>query len=98
MHVFGIAMVMDLLAIALAEAGDEGSAAYAFGAAARFWQTVGHPQRGTPEMASLRNECEYRLVRSMGKRRYERTFQRAATSDARSLVSWGASGGPAPEK
>ncbi|MEV7034524.1 AAA family ATPase [Streptomyces sp. NPDC093272] len=93
---FGIAMVMDLLAIALADAGDEGAAAYAFGAAARFWQTVGHPQRGTPEMAALRNDCEDRLVSSMGERRYERMFRRAATSDARSLVAWGAGGGPAP--
>ncbi|MEU9385717.1 hypothetical protein AB0D38_34250, partial [Streptomyces sp. NPDC048279] len=60
------------------------------------WRTVGHPPCGTPEMASLRDKCEDRLVRSLGKRRYERTFRRAATSDARSLVAWGASGGPAP--
>ncbi|MFF4896157.1 ATP-binding protein [Streptomyces sp. NPDC001068] len=95
---FGIAMVMDLLAIALADAGEEGAAAYGFGAAARFWQTVGHPQRGTPEMASLRDECEDRLVRSMGRARYERTFRQAATGDTHALVTWGAGGGPVPEK
>ncbi|MFD4509251.1 ATP-binding protein [Streptomyces sp. NPDC058457] len=95
---FGVAMVMDLLAIALADAGEEPAAAYAFGAAARFWETVGHPQRGTPEMAALRNECEDRLVRRMGLRRYGQTFRRAAASDARSLVSWGAHGGPVPEE
>ncbi|MFJ9561451.1 ATP-binding protein [Streptomyces fuscichromogenes] len=94
---FGIAMVMDLLAIALADAGEEPAAAYAFGAAARFWETVGHPQRGTPEMAALRNECEDRLVQRMGLEGYGQTFRRAAVSDARSLVSWGAYGGPVPE-
>ncbi|MGY5058617.1 hypothetical protein ACWDFR_31945 [Streptomyces sp. 900105755] len=95
---FGIAMVMDLLAIALADAGEEPAAAYAFGAAARFWETVGHPQRGTPEMAALRGDCEDRLVRRMGLKRYGQTFRRAAAADARSLVSWGAYGGPVPEQ
>ncbi|MFK0286224.1 ATP-binding protein [Streptomyces sp. NPDC090499] len=95
---FGIAMVMDLLAIALGDAGEEPAAAYAFGAAARFWETVGHPQRGTPEMAALRGECEDRLVRRMGLKRYGQTFRRAVTGDARSLVSWGAYGGPLPEQ
>ncbi|MEU9343357.1 regulator [Streptomyces sp. NPDC048278] len=95
---FGIAMVMDLLAIALADAGEEPAAAYAFGGAARFWETVGHPQRGTPEMAALRGECEDRLVRRMGLQHYGRTFRRAVLSDARSLVTWGASGGPVPEE
>lgn len=76
--------------------GAAGARRHAFGAAARLRRTVGHPPCGTPEMASLRDKCEDRLVRSLGKRRYERTFRRAATSDARSLVAWGASGGPAP--
>ncbi|MEW2305664.1 regulator [Streptomyces sp. NPDC006655] len=93
---FGIAMVMDLLAIALADTGDEPAAAYAFGAAARFWDSVGHPQRGTPEIAALRDECEDRLVRSLGRSRYERTFDRATADDARALVAWGADGGPVP--
>ncbi|MER6080406.1 NB-ARC domain-containing protein [Streptomyces sp. NPDC001833] len=95
---FGIAMVMDLLAIALADAGEDTAAAYAFGAATRFWETVGHPQRGTPEMAALRSECEDRLVQGMGLKRYGQTFRRAVAADARSLVSWGAYGGPVPEE
>ncbi|MEU2776696.1 hypothetical protein ABZ646_28220 [Streptomyces sp. NPDC007162] len=66
------------------------------GAAARFWDTVGHPQRGTPEIAALRDECEHRLVRSLGRRRYDRTFDRATAGDARALVAWGAHGGPVP--
>ncbi|MFE7170383.1 ATP-binding protein [Streptomyces sp. NPDC057616] len=93
---FGIAMVMDVLAIALADSGEEPAAAYALGAAARFWETVGHPQRGTPEMASLRDECEDRLVRSMGGRQYVEVLRRAAACDGRKLVAWGAVGGPPP--
>ncbi|MFJ9539804.1 ATP-binding protein [Streptomyces sp. NPDC101225] len=93
---FGIAMVMDVLAIALADTGEESAAAYALGAAARFWETVGHPQRGTPEMASLRDECEEQLVRSMGSGRYVDVLQRAAACDRRELVAWGAVGGPPP--
>ncbi|MBQ0850277.1 regulator [Streptomyces sp. BH-SS-21] len=95
---FGIAMVMDVLALALADAGDGPAAVYAFGAAARFWETVGNPQRGTPEMASLRDECETRLVSSMGRERYERAVEQAAACDTANLVAWGAHGGPLPEK
>ncbi|MFI6549411.1 ATP-binding protein [Streptomyces prunicolor] len=95
---FGIAMVMDLLAIALTDAGQEREAAYAFGAALRFWETVGHPQRGTPEMASLREECEQRLVRSLGERDYDQTREQTAVCDRRTLVLWGSRGGPFPQK
>ena len=76
----------------LAELGGEQELAH------RHAQTVGHPQRGTPEMAALRGECEDRLVRRMGLQRYGRTFRSAVLSDARSLVSWGAHGGPVPEE
>ncbi|MFE2887272.1 ATP-binding protein [Streptomyces sp. NPDC059272] len=94
---FGIAMAMDVLAIALADQGEAEAAAYAFGAATRFWETVGHPQRGTPEMASLREESEDRLVRILGPKPYARALERATTSDRRTLMLWGAHGGPLPK-
>ncbi|MFJ3895677.1 ATP-binding protein [Streptomyces sp. NPDC090083] len=94
---FGIAMVLDVLAIALTDAGEEDSAVYAFGAAARFWETVGHPQRGTPELAPLREQCEERLVACLGTERFEKLFRRAAAADNRTLTAWAAHGGPVPE-
>lgn len=94
---FGIAMVMDVLAISLTDVGETHSAAYAFGAARRFWETVGHPQRGTPEMAPLRDQCEERLAHLLGGEEYERILDRAAASDTRTLLSWGADGGSLPE-
>ncbi|PWI12969.1 regulator [Streptomyces sp. Act143] len=93
---FGIAMVMDVLAIALTDAGRAPSAAYAFGASRRFWETVGHPQRGTPEMTPLRDQCEERLVHLLGGDDYQRVLDRAAASDKRTLLSWGADGGDPP--
>ncbi|KPI11531.1 NB-ARC domain protein [Actinobacteria bacterium OK074] len=93
---FGVAMAMDLLAIALADTGEARAAAHAFGAATRFWERVGHPQRGTPELAALRDECEDRVVRVLGTKQYERVLERAAACDARTLLAWGSRGGPLP--
>lgn len=93
---FGIAMIMDLLAISLTDTGDHHAAAYAFGAAAHLWETVGHPQRGTPELASLRDDCEGRLVDAMGERNYDAICRQAAACDRQTLVSWAAGEGPLP--
>ncbi|MGW3941075.1 ATP-binding protein [Streptomyces phaeochromogenes] len=95
---FGVAMAMDLLAIALSDAGQERAASQTFGAALRFWETVGHPQRGTPEMAPLRDACEDRLVRGLGKQEYDRALEQAARCDARTLVMWASRGGSLPEE
>lgn len=52
-------------------------------------------------MAPLRDQCEERLVELLGgeeyEEEYERVLGRAAASDPRTLVSWGADGGPLPE-
>jgi predicted ATPase len=93
---FGIAMIMDLLAISLTDTGDNHAAAYAFGAAAHLWETVGHPQRGTPELASLRDECEDTLIDAMGERAYDDICRRAATCDRQTLLSWATRGGHPP--
>ncbi|MFJ3770455.1 ATP-binding protein [Streptomyces sp. NPDC090075] len=95
---FGIAMALDLLAIALSDAGEERSAAHAFGAALRFWETVGHPQRGTPEMAALRDACEERLVHALGRQEYDRLLDAAAEREPRALLSWATRGGPLPPR
>ncbi|WP_284432936.1 regulator [Streptomyces sp. TUS-ST3] len=94
---FGIAMALDVLAIALCDRGEDRPAAHAMGAGLRYWETVGHPQRGTPEMASLRDECETRLVQRLGRKEYDHALDEAARRDARTLVTWAARGGPLPE-
>ncbi|MEU3195117.1 regulator, partial [Streptomyces sp. NPDC006992] len=53
---FGIALGLELLAAAQAREGEPERAALAYGAAAQHWEIVGHPQRGTPEVAPLRDE------------------------------------------
>ncbi|MEU9335709.1 regulator [Streptomyces sp. NPDC048290] len=95
---FGVAMALDLLAVALTDAGDEQAAVHTFGAALRFWERVGHPQRGTPEMASLRDECEDRLVRTLGRSGYDRAVAQTARCDDGALMAWAARGGPLPER
>ncbi|MER6672863.1 NB-ARC domain-containing protein [Streptomyces sp. NPDC000983] len=93
---FGIAMAMDVLALAQCDAGEDRSAAYAFGAALRYWASVGHPQRGTPEMALLRDECEARLAGRLGETEYAGVLEKAAGLDARALLAWASVGGPPP--
>ncbi|MEU9731376.1 NB-ARC domain-containing protein [Streptomyces sp. NPDC048002] len=93
---FGIAMAMDVLALAQCDTGEDWAAAYAFGAALRYWASVGHPQRGTPEIALLRDECEARLVSRLGETEYAGVLEKAASLDARELLVWAAGGSPLP--
>ncbi|MFC8427703.1 ATP-binding protein [Streptomyces sp. NPDC057253] len=94
---FGIAMALDVLAIALCDRGEDRAAAHAMGAGLRYWESVGHPQRGTPEMASLRDDCEERLVRRLGTKEYGSAVADAARRDTRTLLTWAACGGPLPK-
>ncbi|MFJ3669708.1 ATP-binding protein [Streptomyces sp. NPDC090106] len=93
---FGIAMAMDVLAISLADADDPRAAACAFGGAQRYWETVGHPQRGTPEMEPLRDQCQDLILDRLGATEYERLLARAATSEPAALLAWASEGGPLP--
>ncbi|WP_432117229.1 ATP-binding protein [Streptomyces sp. bgisy032] len=93
---FGIALALDLLAIALADAGEPRAAVHAFGAAQRYWETVGHPQRGTPEMAPLRDHCQDRLLDLLGPTEYDTLLERSTASTPQALLSWAAGGGPLP--
>ncbi|WP_055538543.1 hypothetical protein [Streptomyces neyagawaensis] len=84
---------LDLLAIALSETGDARAAAHAFGAALLFWERVGHPQRGTPEMASLRDSGETRLVHALARDAYTQALRQTTRYDARTLMTWASQGG-----
>ncbi|MFI5617042.1 ATP-binding protein [Streptomyces sp. NPDC051567] len=71
---FGTALGLDLLAAARAAAGDGAGAARAYGTGHAYWQAVGHPQRGTPELAPVREEFERTARGALGDQAYEAAF------------------------
>ncbi|AXG82423.1 ATP-binding protein [Streptomyces paludis] len=81
---FGIALGLDLLAAAVAAQGDGERAAYAYGTGQAFWRMVGHPQRGTPELATVRAECERQARAAAGNPAYEDAFHRGMVDDGES--------------
>ncbi|MEW1724360.1 NB-ARC domain-containing protein [Streptomyces sp. NPDC093109] len=81
---FGIALGLDLLAAAVAAQGDGERAAYAYGTGQAFWRMVGHPQRGTPELADVRAECERQARAAAGNPAYEDAFHRGLVDDGES--------------
>lgn len=78
---FGIALGLDLLAAAVAAQGDGERAARVYGTGQAYWDMVGHPQRGTPELAAVRVECERRAREAVGDRAYEDEFRRGLSED-----------------
>lgn len=72
---FGTALGLDLLAAARAATGDGAGAARAYGTGQAYWQAVGHPQRGTPELASVREEFERTARGALGDQAYEAAFR-----------------------
>ncbi|WP_405802129.1 ATP-binding protein [Streptomyces sp. NBC_01506] len=79
---FGIALGLDLLAAAVAAQGEGARAARLYGTGQAYWDMVGHPQRGTPELAAVRTECERRARGAAGDRAYEREFRRGLSEDS----------------
>ncbi|MFC8824323.1 ATP-binding protein [Streptomyces sp. NPDC057137] len=78
---FGIALGLDLLAAAVAAQGDGERAAHVYGTGQAYWRMVGHPQRGTPELAAVRAECERSARESVGDPAYETAFGRGLAED-----------------
>lgn len=75
---FGIALGLDLFAAAVAAQGDGAAAARLYGSGQAIWRTVGHPQRGTPELRAVREECEQRARAAIGDQVYADLFRRAS--------------------
>ncbi|MGW7574436.1 ATP-binding protein [Streptomyces sp. NPDC054765] len=75
---FGIALGLDLFAAAVAAQGDGAAAARVYGSGQAIWRTVGHPQRGTPELRAVRAECERRARAAIGDTAYADLFRRAS--------------------
>jgi tetratricopeptide (TPR) repeat protein len=77
---FGIALGLDLLAAALAADGAAEQAASVYGTGAAFWRSVGHPQRGTPELRAVREQCEATARAALGERAYATAYARGSAS------------------
>ncbi|MDI3418221.1 ATP-binding protein [Streptomyces luteolus] len=90
---FGIALGLDMLSAAFAAAGDGEGSALAYGTGDRFWQVVGHPQRGTPEVAPLRDEGERTARALLGDQAYDDAFQEGAHADPASMLRWAVGSG-----
>ncbi len=67
---FGLGLGLDLLAAALAALQRASESAVAYGAGQAFWDMVGHPQRGTPELGPLREGSERAARRQLGSDAY----------------------------
>lgn len=83
---YGIAMGLDLLAAALAAQGDGKRAARVYGTGQSYWEQVGHPQRGTPELGPLREECERLARAAIGDQAYELAFAEGAAEQESALA------------
>jgi hypothetical protein len=77
---FGIALGLDLLAAALAAEGAAEQAASVYGTGASFWRSVGHPQRGMPELRAVREQCEAATRAALGDRGYATAYARGSAS------------------
>ncbi|WP_247690458.1 regulator [Streptomyces sp. B15] len=84
----GIALGLELLATAWALQGEPERAALAYGAGAQHWQMVGHPQRGTPEVAPLREEGQAAARARLGDAGYEALFHKALHADRDQALAW----------
>ncbi|MFF2807443.1 ATP-binding protein [Streptomyces sp. NPDC058000] len=84
---FGIALGLDVLAAAVAARGDGAVAAQVYGSGQAIWRTVGHPQRGTPELRAMREQCERRARAAIGDEAYAAVFDRAAEQNPDVLLA-----------
>jgi predicted ATPase len=78
---FGIALGLDLLAAALAAGGRAEQAASVYGTGEAYWRSVGHPQRGTPELRAVRERCEATARTALGDSGYAAAYARGVAAD-----------------
>ncbi|MFG2296121.1 ATP-binding protein [Streptomyces sp. NPDC048603] len=83
---FGLALGLDLMAAALAAQGRGEHSAAAYGVGQTYWETVGHPQRGTPELGPLREQAQRAARERAGEDRYARAYRLATLTDPEVMV------------
>lgn len=84
---FGIALGLDLLAAALAADGQAEQAASVYGTGETYWRSVGHLQRGAPELRMVRERCEETVRAALGEAGYAAAYARGAAADASTALA-----------
>ncbi|GEB58219.1 ATP-binding protein [Streptomyces gardneri] len=75
----GVALGLDVLATALAAAGDGERAADVSGTGEAYWRSTGQPRRGLPGLRALREKYTDTARATIGEPAYEEIFLRALT-------------------
>ncbi|SEB75668.1 Predicted ATPase [Streptomyces sp. TLI_105] len=75
----GVALGLDVLATALAAAGDGERAADVSGTGEAYWRSTGQPRRGLPGLRALREKYADTARATIGEPAYEEIFVRALT-------------------
>ncbi|MEV4936999.1 ATP-binding protein [Streptomyces zaomyceticus] len=75
----GVALGLDVLATALAAAGDGERAADVSGTGEAYWRSTGQPRRGLPGLRALHEKYTDTVRASIGEPAYEEIFVRALT-------------------
>ncbi|MCJ0872662.1 regulator [Streptomyces sp. AP-93] len=91
---FGIALGLDLLAAAVAFQGQALQAARIYGTGLAHWRSVGHPQRGTPELAHVRAECEETIRKGLGEEHFAQTLRETGQQEPAVLLAHALGEGP----
>jgi ATP/maltotriose-dependent transcriptional regulator MalT len=84
----GIALLLDLLAVADVSLGGAERAARMLGSSGRIWPIVGAPQLGSPALAATRRECERQARDRLGDDTYKAAIQAGANLDLDSAVAY----------
>lgn len=84
---FGLALGLDVLAAALAAEGSAGPAAEAYAAGETLWGSVGHPQRGTPELGPVRVHYESTVRSVLGDEEYESVMLRSMVREPEEVLA-----------
>ncbi|WP_369148070.1 NB-ARC domain-containing protein [Streptomyces sp. R44] len=75
----GVALGLDVLATALAAAGDGERAADVSGTGEAYWRSTGQPRRGLPGLRALHEKYTDTVRETLGEPAYEEIFVRALT-------------------
>lgn len=84
---FGIALGIDVLAAAASALGQGETSALLSGTGQTYWRSVGHSQRGTPELQNVREASWRRARADAGGQVFDHAFRRGAEADPRSVLA-----------
>lgn len=84
----GVALLLDLMAVADVARGGAERAARLLGGAGRIWPLIGMPRFSSPELAAARQQCERQARDRLGDSAYEAAFEAGADLDLDAAVAY----------